>query len=110
LVWNDSGQKALSMVEDKTTKMCSSCRVRYGSFVEAGNQERELGLSSRVIGAFSHPPTYRASDRNSLTTKHCSADSAQLLGSIDDVNPDGPVFILCRAVSYRNSSSRNVIH
>lgn len=39
--------------------------------------------------------------------KRRSVDSAQLLGSLEDVHPDDPVFILRRAISYRNSTSRH---
>jgi hypothetical protein len=46
------------------------------------------------------------SDRRSADSRRRSADSAQLLGSLDDVHPDDPVFILCRAVSYRHHASR----
>lgn len=34
-------------------------------------------------------------------------DSALLLGNVEDVSPDDPIFILRRAVSYRTSSSRH---
>lgn len=63
--------------------------------------------SSRVIDAFPRPPTFRAPERNSLISKRRSVDSTQLLGNIDDVNPDDPIFILRRAISYRNSLSRH---
>jgi hypothetical protein len=33
-------------------------------------------------------------------------DSAQLLGSVDDIKSDDPVFVLRRATSYRNSTTR----
>jgi len=33
-------------------------------------------------------------------------DSGQLLGTLEDVSPDDPVFILRRATSYRNTTSR----
>lgn len=39
--------------------------------------------------------------------KRRSIDSALLLGSVEDVSPDDPVFVLRRAVSYRTSSSRH---
>ena len=38
--------------------------------------------------------------------KRRSFDAAQLLGSIDDVRQDDPVFVLRRATAYRNSTSR----
>lgn len=38
--------------------------------------------------------------------KRRSFDAAQLLGTIDDVRQDDPVFVLRRATAYRNSTSR----
>ncbi|CDO70308.1 hypothetical protein BN946_scf184370.g9 [Trametes cinnabarina] len=94
-------------VEDKLTKRRSSSRVRYGLTVEVNGKERELAPSSKVIDAFPRPPAYRQVDRK-FESKRRSVDSAQLLlGSADDVRPDDPVFILRRAVAYRNSSSRH---
>lgn len=55
-----------------------------------------------MVEAFPRPPTFRATK---LDNKRRSVDSAQLLlGSIDDIGPDDPVFILRRAVTYRPSS------
>jgi hypothetical protein len=65
--------------------------------------ERELSPSSRVIDAYTRPPTFRRAQEG----KRRSIDSAQLLGSVDDVHIDDPVFILRRAISYRTSSSRH---
>lgn len=39
--------------------------------------------------------------------KRRSVDFALLMGSLDDVQPDDPTFVLRRAVAYRNSSSRH---
>ncbi|KAG7441600.1 uncharacterized protein BT62DRAFT_936914 [Guyanagaster necrorhizus] len=94
-------------VEDKSTKRRSISRVRYGLAVDAGNHERELSPSSRIIDAYPRPPNYRAVDRRYPDNKRRSIDSAQLLGSTDDVGEDDPVFILRRAISYRASSSRH---
>ncbi|RPD54387.1 hypothetical protein L226DRAFT_617846 [Lentinus tigrinus ALCF2SS1-7] len=96
-------------VEDKQTKRRSSTRVRYSLAVEINGKERELWPpSTKVIEAFPRPPTYRQVERRFSDSKRRSIDSAQLLlGSIDDVRPDDPVFILRRAVSYRTSSSRH---
>lgn len=69
--------------------------------------ERELSPSSRVIDAFPRPPTYRAVDRRFTDSKRRSVDSAQLLGSLEDIQPEDPMFILRRAVAYRTSSSRH---
>ena len=38
--------------------------------------------------------------------KRRSFDAGQLLGTIDDVRQDDPVFVLRRATAYRNSTSR----
>ncbi|KAJ7733770.1 hypothetical protein DFH07DRAFT_754608 [Mycena maculata] len=91
-------------VEDKLSKRRSAIRVRYGLAVDSGNgQERELSPSSRVTDAFLRPPSYRTSDRQ--PNKRRSVDSAQILGTMDDVNPDDPMFILRRATSYRPSTT-----
>lgn len=58
--------------------------------------------ASRVIEAFPRPPAFRIPDRRDA--KRRSADSAQLLGSIDDVSPEDPIFILRRATTYKPSS------
>ncbi|KAF5384636.1 hypothetical protein D9757_007468 [Collybiopsis confluens] len=94
-------------VEDKLAKRRSSSRVRYGLTVDIGGQERELSPSSKVIDAYPRPPTYKAVDRRFQDTKRRSVDSAQLLGTIEDVSSDDPTFVLRRAISYRNSTSRH---
>ncbi|KIK62074.1 hypothetical protein GYMLUDRAFT_73034 [Collybiopsis luxurians FD-317 M1] len=94
-------------VEDKLAKRQSSSRVRYGLRIDTGSQEKELSPSSKVIDAYSRPPTYKAVDRRFQDTKRRSVDSAQLLGTIEDVSSDDPVFVLRRATSYRNSTSRH---
>lgn len=90
-------------VEDKMTKRRSVSKVRYGLTADVGGQERELSPSSRVTDAYTRPPSFRRAQEG----KRRSIDSAQLLGSIDDVHIDDPVFILRRAISYRTSSSRH---
>ncbi|KAJ7647433.1 hypothetical protein FB45DRAFT_893426 [Roridomyces roridus] len=91
-------------VEDKLSKRRSAVRVRYGLTVDTGNgQERELSPSTRVTDAFPRPPAYRTTDRQS--NKRRSVDSSQILGTVDDVAPDDPVFILRRATSYRPSTT-----
>ncbi|EMD31770.1 hypothetical protein CERSUDRAFT_119352 [Gelatoporia subvermispora B] len=90
-------------VEDKLTKRRSSSRVRYVLTVEINGKEKELSPSSKVIDAYTRPPAFRSVDRRD--SKRRSVDSAQLLlGSLDDVQPDDPVFILRRAIAYRPSS------
>ena len=79
-----------------------NCGLIFFLFLTA----RELAPSSRIVDAFPRPPTFRVPER-STPNRRRSADSALLLGSMDDVNPDDPVFILRRAVSYRNLSSRH---
>ncbi|KAJ7045395.1 hypothetical protein C8F04DRAFT_1025017 [Mycena alexandri] len=92
-------------VEDKLSKRRSAVRVRYGLAVDTGTgQERELSPSSRVIDAFLRPPTYRTA-QTQFPNKRRSVDSAQILGTMDDVNPDDPTFILRRATSYRSSAN-----
>ncbi|KAJ6475248.1 hypothetical protein C8R47DRAFT_1323907 [Mycena vitilis] len=92
-------------VEDKLSKRRSAVRVRYGLAVDTGTgQERELFPSHKVIDAFTRPPTYRTAQPQ-YPNKRRSVDSAQILGSMDDVNPDDPTFILRRATSYRPSTN-----
>ncbi|KAJ7497182.1 hypothetical protein FB451DRAFT_219965 [Mycena latifolia] len=92
-------------VEDKLSKRRSAIRVRYGLTVDIGTgQERELSPSSRVIDAFPRPPTYRTTERQN-PNKRRSVDSAQILGTSEDVNPEDPMFILRRATSYRSSTT-----
>lgn len=113
-------------VEDKTTKRRSGIRIRYSLTVNIeGNGEsffpriyltlltndvqmlveRELVPSSKIVDAYSLPPQYRnvspigASKRRSL-------DPSLVYGSIEDVRPDDPVFVIRRATSYRTSTSR----
>ncbi|THV05646.1 hypothetical protein K435DRAFT_961099 [Dendrothele bispora CBS 962.96] len=118
-------------VEDKLAKRRSSGRVRYVLMVEGGASshsespscyllgsenssspilssiaERELSPSSKVLEAYSRPPAFRPANTHSTTSKRRSMDSAQLLGSMDDVSPEDPLFILRRATSYRNTTSR----
>ncbi|KAH7888215.1 hypothetical protein F5I97DRAFT_2058462 [Phlebopus sp. FC_14] len=90
-------------VEDKLSRRRSSIKVRYWLTVAVGGYERELSPSSRVVDAYPRPPTFRRVQEG----KRRSIDSAQLLGNIEDVGPDDPVFVLRRAVSYRTSSSRH---
>ncbi|PPR06947.1 hypothetical protein CVT26_004136, partial [Gymnopilus dilepis] len=66
---------------------------------------KELPPSSRIIDAYPKPPQYRAPDRQAAN-KRRSLDASNLLGSLDDIRPDDPVFVLRRATSYRNSTSR----
>ncbi|KAF9075239.1 hypothetical protein BDP27DRAFT_1358958 [Rhodocollybia butyracea] len=94
-------------VEDKLAKRRSSSRVRYWLTVESGTQEKELSPSSKVIDAYARPPTFKAVDRRFQDSRRRSVDSAQLLGTIDDVSSDDPIFVLRRATSYRNPTSRH---
>lgn len=66
--------------------------------------ERELSPSHRVIDAFPRPPTYRTAAPQ-FPNKRRSVDSTQILGTMEDVNPDDPMFILRRATSYRPSTN-----
>ncbi|EJD07492.1 uncharacterized protein FOMMEDRAFT_100753 [Fomitiporia mediterranea MF3/22] len=91
-------------VEDKLTKRRSSSRVRYTLTVKFDGQERELQPSGKVIDAFPRPPMFRRSSE----MKRRSVDSAQLLmGSMEDIQNDDPLFILRRAVAYRSTSTRH---
>ncbi|KAG8218184.1 hypothetical protein J3R82DRAFT_3740 [Butyriboletus roseoflavus] len=91
-------------VEDKLTKRKSSSKVRYWLTASINGQERELSPSSKVVDAYLRPPAFR---RAQEASKRRSMDSALLLGNVEDIALDDPVFILRRAVSYRISSSRH---
>lgn len=65
--------------------------------------ERELPPSSKVIDAYLRPPVYKSQ----ALSKRRSIDSTHLLGNPEDVSLDDPIFILRRATSYRNSTSRH---
>ncbi|KAJ8508415.1 hypothetical protein ONZ45_g9302 [Pleurotus djamor] len=94
-------------VEDKMSKRRSSSRVRYGLTVDINNHERELSPSSRVIEAFPRPPAFRSTDRRNDGTKRRSVDSSLLLGTMEDVSPEDPIFVLRRSVAYRSSNARH---
>ncbi|KAF9530938.1 hypothetical protein CPB83DRAFT_874859 [Crepidotus variabilis] len=89
-------------VEDKTTKRRSGVRVRYGLTVSLDGHERELAPSSKVVDAYPRPPQYR--NNQNVANRRRSLDPSQL--SFDDLRSDDPVFVLRRATSYRNSTSR----
>ncbi|KAF7327580.1 Heat shock protein [Mycena kentingensis (nom. inval.)] len=97
-------------VEDKLSKRRSAVRVRYGLVVDTGSgKERELSPSSRVIDAFLRPPTMRAA-QTQILNKRRSIDSAQILGNVEDVSSDDPMFILRRATSYRSAMTARSGH
>ena len=62
--------------------------------------ERELSPASKIIDAYPRPPAYRRSKE----MKRRSIDSTQLLGTVEDVQHDDPVFVLRRAVTYRSTA------
>ncbi|KAK7056228.1 protein phosphatase regulator [Paramarasmius palmivorus] len=94
-------------VEDKLTKRRSNAsRVRYGLTAAIGDTEKELSPASRIIDAYPRPPVFRTEKRTKELHRR-SMDSTQILGNMDDISLDDPVFILRRATSYRNSTSRH---
>ncbi|KAF9258904.1 hypothetical protein L218DRAFT_908878 [Marasmius fiardii PR-910] len=98
-------------VEDKLTKRRSNAaRVRYGLAVMINDSEKELSPASRIIDAYPRPPTFRAADRDKQRSKDFhrrSMDSTQILGTMDDLSLDDPVFVLRRATSYRTSTNKH---
>jgi hypothetical protein len=58
-----------------------------------------------VIEAYSRPPNFRVAEKKD--SKRRSVDFAQLLGTMDDVGADDPMFVLKRAVAYRSSRNRS---
>ncbi|KAG8817050.1 hypothetical protein FRC17_000078 [Serendipita sp. 399] len=88
-------------VEDKNVKRRSASRVRYCLSCLSDGQEKELRPASKILDAFSRPPSFRlAEQRRSADGKRRSADATMLLGSVEDINPEDPTFILRRAVAY----------
>ncbi|KAG9099158.1 hypothetical protein FRC06_005582 [Ceratobasidium sp. 370] len=80
-------------VEDKMSKRRSHSRVRYGLSVQVdGQSERDLMPSSKVLDAFPKQPIMRIIDRRSGDSKRRSADSAMLLGAVEDIQRDDPVY------------------
>lgn len=67
--------------------------------------ERELFPSSRVVDAFPRPPAFRPVEKSRDARRRLSADVSSLLGNLEDVGPNDPVFILRRSVSYRTTNS-----
>jgi hypothetical protein len=59
-----------------------------------------------VIEAYPTPPTFRVAEKKT-DSKRRSVDFTQLLGSVEDVGPEDPVFVLKRAVAYRSSRNRS---
>src|SRR5260370_21369574 len=59
--------------------------------------------SSRVVDACPRPPSFRPVEK-SRDARRRSADVNSLLGSIEDVGPNDPMFILRRSVSYRTTN------
>ncbi|QRW02002.1 Tip elongation aberrant protein Tea4 [Ceratobasidium sp. AG-Ba] len=91
-------------VEDKMGKRRSHSRVRYGLSVQVdGHSERDLLPSSKVLDAFPKQPVMRVIDRRSGDGKRRSVDSAMLLGMVEDIQRDDPVFVLRRSAGVRNS-------
>lgn len=54
-----------------------------------------------MLEAFNHPPAFKAVDRRSSEMRRRSGDASQILGSMDDIQPEDPYFILRRAVGLR---------
>jgi len=67
--------------------------------------EKELAQSSKIIEAYSRPPHYRNMNPTGAN-KRRSLDPSLIFGSVEDVRSDDPVFVIRRAISYRNSNSR----
>ncbi|KAJ3531121.1 hypothetical protein NMY22_g8287 [Coprinellus aureogranulatus] len=77
-----------------------------------GGDEVEDKYTKRSSSSRSHrsvPPTpaLRSPERQGLGNKRRSLDAVHLLGNAEDVQPNDPIFVLRRAVSYRPSTSKN---
>lgn len=81
-------------VEERTSRRRSRPRVKYGLSVDINRHERGLPPTSRVLEAYPSPPLFKSSNRRSMDGRRRSADSSMLLGMVDDVRPEDPVFIL----------------
>ncbi|KAF8522320.1 hypothetical protein JB92DRAFT_2888045 [Gautieria morchelliformis] len=89
-------------IEDKLAKRISLARVRYGLAVQMDGVERQLQPSSKILDAFQRPPIFKIVERRS-GEKRRSVDSTMLLNAGEDVRPDDPIFMLRRAVGFRNT-------
>lgn len=69
--------------------------------------ERELQPSSKVLDAFIRAPLFKTVDRRSSEWRRRSMDSAQLMGTNDDIQSDDPIFILRKVVGTRNAKGKN---
>ena len=119
---NDGVVEGGDDVEDKPAKRRSASRVRYGLNVVGPDGQRkrdspnfgiiclqvplifidrELQPSSKVFDAFPSPPLLKTVDRRSSELRRRSAESALIMGTNDDIQPNDPVFILRRAVGTR---------
>lgn len=67
--------------------------------------ERELSPASRVIDAFQRAPVFRTIDKRNSDSRRRSGE--HMFGAQDDVPLDDPMFILRRAVAYRQGMSRS---
>jgi hypothetical protein len=114
-------------VEDKMTKRRSGVRIRYGLTISVDGHgdyssslifyllpqanlysEREINPSSKVVDAYSRPPQYRNINPTGAN-KRRSLDPSLIYGSVEDIRPDDPVFVIRRATSYRNSRRRSSV-
>ncbi|EJU05975.1 hypothetical protein DACRYDRAFT_112789 [Dacryopinax primogenitus] len=93
-------------VEDRMVKRRSVTRVRYGLSVEIDGEERLLHPSSKIIDAFPRQPAFRVQDfRRTSESKRRSIDEPSVLGTLEDIQADDPIFVLRRAPG--NSAMRN---
>lgn len=81
-------------VEERTSRRRSRPRVKYGLSVDLNRTERGLAPTSKVLDAYPSPPNFKSSNRRSMDGRRRSTDASMLLGLVEDVRSEDPVFIL----------------
>ncbi|MBW0495590.1 hypothetical protein O181_035305 [Austropuccinia psidii MF-1] len=94
-------------VEDKFSKRRSTSKVRYGLSIKTPNdlsdsQEIPVNLTSKVLDAYKIPPLFKSIDQLVKEARRRSLDHSFVLGSLQDLQPTDPIFILRRASPHYN--------
>ncbi|KZT55747.1 TPR-like protein [Calocera cornea HHB12733] len=102
-------------VEDRMVKRRLMTHVRYGLSVELDGEECILNPSSKITNAFPRQLAFKIVNfRRLIDAKRQSTDKPSVLGLLEDIQPDNPVFILRRApgnsTMHNSGSSRHLRH
>ncbi|KAK8849517.1 hypothetical protein IAR55_004851 [Kwoniella newhampshirensis] len=94
-------------IEDKVGKRRSMTKVRYSLAARVEGEERSLLPSSKVLDAFQVAPNLRPMERTTPEQRRRSRDLSFNAGSLADILPSDPIFIL-RRVQARGSAGARV--